>query len=164
MMPISGKPEIGRGQRGTADKFMQSAYADRYAGASQSNLRRLRKPVCADVLDTSFSLRRPSDYSMDQGARFEVHIEKGRGVFGAHARPFEAWLQGRDGQTGWAMKDVEDAVLSRVTALLAAGMSVREIAEETGATKSSVHRMKQRIEREKKEREAEEEGGRGDGG
>jgi hypothetical protein len=32
-----------------------------------------------DVLDTSFSLRQPSDYTIDQGARFEVHIEKGRG-------------------------------------------------------------------------------------
>jgi putative DNA primase/helicase len=116
------------------------------------------------LLDTSFCLRRSSDYSMDQGARFEVHIEKGRGVFGEHARPFEAWLQGRDGQTGWTMKDVEDAVLSRVAALLATGMSVREIAEEIGATKSSVHRMKQRIEREKKEREAAEEADRGEGG
>jgi putative DNA primase/helicase len=114
------------------------------------------------LVDTSFSLRRPSDYSMDQGARFEVHIEKGRGVFGEHARPFEAWLQGRDGEAAWAMKDVEDAALSRVAALLAAGMSVREIAEETGATKSSVHRMKQRIERETKEREGGEEA-RGEG-
>ena len=116
-----------------------------------------------DVLDTSFSLRRPSDYSMDQGARFEVHIEKGRGVFGEHARPFEAQLEVRGGKAAWAMKDVEDAVLSRVTALLAAGMSVREIAEEIGATKSSVHRMKQRIEREKKEREGGEEAGGGEG-
>ena len=39
----------------------------------------------------------------------------------------------------------------RVAALLAAGMSVREIAEEIGATKSAVHRMKQRIEREAKD-------------
>ncbi len=45
----------------------------------------------------------------------------------------------------------------RAAALLATGMSVREIAEEIGATKSSVHRMKQRIER-KKERESGEEG------
>jgi putative DNA primase/helicase len=101
---------------------------------------------------------------MDQGARFEVHIEKGRGVFGEHARPFEAWLQGGDGETRWAMKDVEDAALSRVTALLATGLSVREIAEEIGTTKSSVHRMKQRIEREMKEREGGEEAGRGEGG
>jgi len=29
---------------------------------------------------------------MDQGARFEVHIEKGCGLTGDHARPFEAQL------------------------------------------------------------------------
>jgi transposase len=54
-----------------------------------------------------------------------------------------------------------EAVRIRIAALLAAGLSVREVAEEIGATKSSVHRMKQRIEREKKESE---EAGRGEGG
>jgi hypothetical protein len=39
------------------------------------------------------------------------------------------------------------------------GMSVREIAEEIGATKSAVHRMKQRIEREAEVGEGEGEGG-----
>jgi putative DNA primase/helicase len=29
-----------------------------------------------DVLDTSLSLRRPSDYQTTQGARFEIHFEK----------------------------------------------------------------------------------------
>src|SRR5262245_54187252 len=90
MMPISDKPEIGRGQRGSADdpRF-------RGTGLTQSAQGRL---LCRreDVLDSSFRLRQPSDYSMDQGARSEVHIEKGRGVFGEHARPFEAWLAVRD--------------------------------------------------------------------
>ena len=52
------------------------------------------------MLDTSFSLRRPSDYSMEQGARFEVHIEKGRGLHGDHAKPFEAQLEERPFLTG----------------------------------------------------------------
>jgi putative DNA primase/helicase len=43
-----------------------------------------------DVLDTSISLRRPCDYIPDQGARFEVHIEKGRRIHGTDAKPFEA--------------------------------------------------------------------------
>src|ERR1700704_5475076 len=43
-----------------------------------------------DVLDTVVSLRRPSDYSPDQGARFEVHFEKARGFHGQAAQPFEA--------------------------------------------------------------------------
>jgi putative DNA primase/helicase len=117
-----------------------------------------------DVLDTSFSLRQPGDYSIEQGARFEVHIEKGRGLAGDHARPFEAQLDLADGKAAWIVKDAEEAVRVRIAALLATGMSVREIAEEIGATKSSVHRMKQRTEREKKEREGSEEGGRGEGG
>jgi transposase len=49
------------------------------------------------------------------------------------------------------MKDVEDADRLRVAALLATGMTVREMAEEIGIGKSVVHRMKQRIEREAKE-------------
>ena len=98
---------------------------------------------------------------MDQGARFEVHIEKGRGVFGEHARPFEAWLDLTDGKAAWIVKDAEEAVRIRVAALLAAGMSVREIAEEVGTTKSAVHRIKQRIER---EADGGEEAGPGEGG
>ena len=43
-----------------------------------------------DVLDTSISLRHPADYSPVEGARFEVHLEKARGVHGDAAKPFEA--------------------------------------------------------------------------
>jgi putative DNA primase/helicase len=102
------------------------------------------------VLDSSFCLRRPSDYTMAQGARFEVHIEKARGIHGEHVKPFEARLETRDGKAAWSMKDVEDADRLRVAALLATGMTVREIAEEIGIGKSVVHRMKQRIDREAK--------------
>jgi putative DNA primase/helicase len=112
------------------------------------------------VLDTSISLRRPSDYTPAQGARFEVHIEKGRGIHGADAKPFGARFEVREGKTAWSVKDVEDSARQRVSGLLAAGMSVREIAEEIGIAKSVVHRMKQKIEREAKEAEA----GQGGGG
>jgi putative DNA primase/helicase len=78
--------------------------------------------------------------------------------------PFEAQLELSAGKAAWIVKDVEDAVRIRVAALLAAGMSVRDIAEEIGATKSAVHRMKQRIEREAREAEGGEERGRGEGG
>ena len=33
-----------------------------------------------DALDTEIALKRPSDYKGDQGARFEVHFEKARGL------------------------------------------------------------------------------------
>jgi hypothetical protein len=51
-----------------------------------------------DVLDTSISLRRPTDYVAREGARFEVHIEKGRGIQGEATKPFEARLETREGR------------------------------------------------------------------
>jgi transposase len=60
--------------------------------------------------------------------------------------------------------DAEEAVRIRVAALLATGMSVREIAEETGTNRSAVHRLKQRLEREAREAGTGEKGGPGDGG
>jgi hypothetical protein len=98
------------------------------------------------VLDASLSTRHPSDYTPAQGARFEVHIEKGRGLHGEDAKPFEARLDIRAGKAAWSMKDAEDATRVRVAALLAAGMSVSETAEEIDTAKSVVHRMKQKIE------------------
>jgi putative DNA primase/helicase len=99
-----------------------------------------------DVLDTSISLRRPADYAPTEGARFEVHIEKGRGIHGEHARPFEARLAIADGRTVWSMKEVENVERARVATLLDLGFSIRDIAEETGIHRSKVLRLKQRIE------------------
>ena len=94
-----------------------------------------------------------------EGARFEVHIEKARGIHGELVLPFEARLELSDGTAAWSMKDVEDADRLRVMALLATGMTVREIAEEIGIGKSVVHRMKQRIDRETTEAAAGEDEG-----
>jgi putative DNA primase/helicase len=98
-----------------------------------------------DVLDTSMSLRRPGDYSPVEGARFEVHLEKARGVHGEPAKPFEARLEVRDGKAIWTTRDLEDANRARVQALLDDGLSVRDIADETGIPKSTVHRVKKAI-------------------
>ncbi|MBW2470952.1 MAG: hypothetical protein JRE18_02625 [Deltaproteobacteria bacterium] len=43
-----------------------------------------------DVLDTVINLRQPGDYTPDQGAVFEVHFEKARGIYGDDTKPFEA--------------------------------------------------------------------------
>ncbi len=101
-----------------------------------------------DVLDTSISLRRPSDYVATEGARFEIHFEKARGIHGERAKPFEAKLEIRDGSTLWTIREIEDVNLSRVKALLDDELSIREIADETGLSKSSVHRIKKQIEAE----------------
>jgi putative DNA primase/helicase len=101
-----------------------------------------------DVLDTSISLRRPADYSPTEGARFEVHLEKARGVHGDSAKPFEAKLEIRDGMAVWTTRELEDANRARVEALLDDGLSVRDIADETGIPKSTVQRLKKKIEAE----------------
>ena len=98
-----------------------------------------------DVLDTSISLRRPSDYSPTEGARFEVHLEKARGVYGQDARPFEAKLEIRDGAAIWTTRELEDANRARVQALLDDGLTLREIADETGIPKSTVGRIKKAL-------------------
>jgi uncharacterized protein YerC len=45
------------------------------------------------------------------------------------------------------VKEAAEAERARVASLLAAGMTIRNIAEETGLAKSTVHRLKQEIER-----------------
>jgi KaiC/GvpD/RAD55 family RecA-like ATPase len=96
-----------------------------------------------DVLDASISLRRPSDYIASEGARFEVHIEKGRAITGDAAKPFEAKLTADpDGRPLWVMHEIADVQKARVEALVTDGLSVRDIAEETGIPKSTVHRIK----------------------
>jgi hypothetical protein len=101
-----------------------------------------------DVLDVSLSLRRPSDYVPTEGARFELHFEKARGIHGERAKPFEARLEIRDGASLWTIREIEDVNLSRVKALLDDEMSIRDIADETGLSKSTVHRLKKQIEAE----------------
>lgn len=101
-----------------------------------------------DVLDTSISLRRPADYHSSEGARFEIHLEKARGIFGEDANPFEAKLETLDGRAVWTFSDIEDSREAAVKELLAMDMSIRDIAEETGLKKSTVHRIKKRLEEE----------------
>ncbi len=95
-----------------------------------------------DVLDTVIGLRRPSDYTPEQGARFEVHLEKARGIVGDGAKPFEAMLTTDEyGLLTWTCRDLEDAEAEAVARLKAEGLTLRDIAKETGLSKSKVHRL-----------------------
>lgn len=90
-----------------------------------------------DALDSVIGLRRPPDYQADQGARFEIHFEKTRGFYGPDAEPFE--VQFADGK--WIESEIKSGDdLATITALHEQGMSVRQIADRTGLSKSSVQR------------------------
>jgi hypothetical protein len=43
-----------------------------------------------DMLDLVMAIRRPADYQPAEGARFEIHFEKARCLFGEPAKPIEA--------------------------------------------------------------------------
>jgi putative DNA primase/helicase len=101
-----------------------------------------------DVLDTVIGLRRPTDYSPDQGARFEVHYEKARGLYGEDAQPFEARYEERDGAALWTRTEITDVDLMHVIEALHSGMSIRDTATDLGISKGKVERLKkQAIER-----------------
>jgi putative DNA primase/helicase len=99
-----------------------------------------------DALDTVIALRRPEDYSPEQGARFEVHFEKLRNrVDGAGAIPFEASIMA-DGQDGirWCSRDITPPILKRATELFADGLTVREVAAILRVSKSEAGRLRLR--------------------
>src|SRR5262249_37302335 len=94
-----------------------------------------------DVLDCVVAIRRPTDYTQDEGARFDLHIEKGRPLFGKDAAPFEAQLSaGADGTPVWTIKDVELQQAQQIVELHALGMKASEIAQELGIGRATVYR------------------------
>jgi len=99
-----------------------------------------------DVLDTVIALRRPDNYDPIQGARFEVHLDKARGVYGPEARPFELQLHSDRGVASWTHRTIEDVNKSRAIELKAEGYSIREIAAEMDISKSMVQRLLKGVE------------------
>ncbi len=96
-----------------------------------------------DLLDTVITLRRPADYSADQGLRCEVHFEKTRGMFGERAKPFEVKLDtGPGGAAVWTMRDLEHVKEEQAFELYDAGSTVREVAEALGISKSKAGRIR----------------------
>ena len=94
-----------------------------------------------DLLDTVIALRRPADYTPDQGARFEIHFEKARALYGEDVAPLEASLtSAADGRQAWALKAVSDANEAQMIELARLGLSTREIGAELGVTHSTVVR------------------------
>ena len=94
-----------------------------------------------DILDVVISLRHPADYSPTEGAAFEVHFEKARGLTGEAVEPFEARL-GEDsrGLLTWSLRNQTASTYDRVVELAGLGMTQKEISLELGVNKSNVCR------------------------
>ena len=78
---------------------------------------------------------------MEEGARFEVHLTKARGVHGDDAKPFEARMQTSEGAAIWTVREMKDVQADQVAAMTRDSLSVRDIAEELGISKSKMSRI-----------------------
>ena len=102
-----------------------------------------------DALDTVIALRRPENYSPEQGARFEIHFEKLRNrVDAVGAMPFEAKLDTLDvdgqRQIRWSASDLNPPMLKQAAELFADGLTVREVAAALKISKSEAGRLRLR--------------------
>jgi putative DNA primase/helicase len=96
-----------------------------------------------DALDVVIALRKPDDYSPDQGARFEVNFEKARHLSGPDVRPFEARM---DSSGVWHVTELStDREGDRLAALAASGMTQRAIADEMGMSVGKVNKRLQSL-------------------
>ena len=92
------------------------------------------------VLNSDFSTQ-TANCQPTEGARFEVHLTKARGVFGEGAQPFEAKLETKEGVASWKTSEIIDPELLQVMELTDANMSLHEIASELGISKSQVQQL-----------------------
>ena len=94
-----------------------------------------------DVLDTVVALKQPSDYSPEDGARFEIHFEKSRGFHGSDAEPREAQLVTNfQGELRWSWRTLEASTFERVVELAKERLSQADIARELDLNRSTVSR------------------------
>jgi hypothetical protein len=92
-----------------------------------------------DLLDVVISLRNPQDYDPKEGARFEVHYEKARHLFGTDAEAFEAAINPQT-PGGWDVTSIEHNVDEQIIERLALGLSMSDIGRELGLHKSNISR------------------------
>jgi AAA domain/DnaB-like helicase N terminal domain/Homeodomain-like domain len=127
---------LGLRRRGLSVLFVH------HAGKNKSQRGTSRRE---DLLDTVITLKHPADYNLTEGLRCEVHFEKTRSMLGDAAKPFEVKLEsGPDGRAAWSYRQLEDAKAEQAAALFSAQISVRDVAEELGISRSQAGRLRQK--------------------
>jgi putative DNA primase/helicase len=102
-----------------------------------------------DALDLVIGLRRPADYSPEEGARFEVHIEKARSIVGEGASPFEAIVKPFRTERGesavrWRAGDLKPSTFELAAGLFQEGKTVRQVEKALGISHGEAGRLRLR--------------------
>lgn len=102
-----------------------------------------------DMLDLVLSIRRPADYQPQEGARFELHFEKARGLMGDAVEPIEARMTpGAASGLTWDWRPAQFGELDRAVVLLNQGLNPSQVARELGISAAKSYRLrKQAVER-----------------
>jgi hypothetical protein len=99
-----------------------------------------------DMLDLVMAIRRPADDQPAEGARFEIHFEKARCLFGEAAKPIEARLQ--VDPPGVARRDwraLHHNDFDRVVSCSKLGLNAPQVARELGISRSQSYRLLYRL-------------------
>lgn len=101
-----------------------------------------------DVLNLVINLRRPADYSPEDGLRAEVHFEKIRGrARGEAVQPFEIKLEADDrGRIAWTRRPLKELIRRQVFEMFTAGDKDREISDVLHLTRFQVYRLRKKFE------------------
>ncbi len=98
-----------------------------------------------DVLDLVMSMRRPDDYTAREGACFEIHFEKARGLYGPAVEPIEARMETDAANTvRWNCGPARRRPIDRAVALLAEGASIAGMARELRISRTEAYRLRDR--------------------
>jgi hypothetical protein len=98
-----------------------------------------------DVLDLVMALRRPADWRSDEGARFEIHFDKARGLRGEAIEPIEARLHTDPlGVARWDWRPLHQSNLDRLVALMNEGLNAAQAGRELGLTVGASYRLRNR--------------------
>ncbi len=131
-----------RGRRGVSPLIV---HHDGKGGAQRGTSKR------EDVVSQSIHLKRPEDYNASQGARFEVVLEKARGVYGADAEPFEAQLvREAGGRMAWVVKDLETGSFSKLLQRLKNGVSMKDALHDLEISRATAYRRRKQWQEEGK--------------
>jgi hypothetical protein len=96
-----------------------------------------------DILDTVISLKSPMDYNSSQGARFEVHFEKARHLYGEDIHPFTACLKSDNNEKHWTAKPINTSsgsIAGKILLLHDEGLAASEITKKLNINRSTVYR------------------------